>query len=296
MTYTPFKKSTLVRGRLAVTRLGFMTAERLSPALGARAAERLWFRVPATARRNPPDGGQGFEARSHGHIVRGRSWGDGPVVYLVHGWGGQLAHLGALVEPLVERGFRVVGFDAPSHGESDPGAAGAGSTDAAEFGRAFDAVAAVHGPARAVVAHSMGSVVTLLTLKHGWLSTDRLVLVAPMLDIGSLFDGYEQAVGFGPRTRRALERRTERRVGLPVSEFDVLKLATEIERPELLVVHDRDDAETSYQDSVRIVDAWPGARLLGTTGLGHRRLLRHRATVREVVDFVAAPDSSARSA
>ena len=32
--------------------------------------------------------GEPFEVLSHGHVVRGHFWGTGPVVYLVHGWGG----------------------------------------------------------------------------------------------------------------------------------------------------------------------------------------------------------------
>ena len=38
-----------------------------------------------------------------------------------------------------------------------------------------------------------------------------------------------------------------------------------------------------------IAEAWPGARLHTTTGLGHRRILRDAATVAMVSDFLTAP-------
>ena len=53
-----------------------------------------------------------------GQRVAGWSWGDGPAVYLVHGWAGVGGQLAAFVPPLLAGGFRVVTFDAPGHGAS----------------------------------------------------------------------------------------------------------------------------------------------------------------------------------
>ena len=55
----------------------------------------------------------------------------------------------------------------------------------------------------------------------------------------------------------------------------------------LLVVHDRDDATVPWLDGATIADAWPGARLLTTSGLGHRGVARDPAVVSEVVRFVS---------
>ena len=153
-------------------------------------------------------------------MVRGHVWGDGPVVYLVHGWGGRGSQLASFVEPLLAGGFRVVMFDAPAHGDSDPGPAGRGRTHGVEFGKALDAVFAEFGPAEAVVAHSLGTISTYLTLRFGWLSTRRLVLVAPMVAAEPLFDQFQQALGFGARTRRAFDRHLDEFVGVPMAEFD----------------------------------------------------------------------------
>lgn len=46
------------------------------------------------------------------------SWGDGPTVALVHGWGGRAAQMAPLAVRLAESGFRAVAFDVAGHGES----------------------------------------------------------------------------------------------------------------------------------------------------------------------------------
>ena len=282
------QKSTIVR---SVLPQAFRLLEPLAPALGARWATRIWFRIPAASPRGadlPP--GSCFEVQSQGRTVRGTSWGEGPVVYLVHGWGGRGADLAAFVAPLLAHGRRVVMFDAPSHGSSEAGALGRRRTHAVEFGRAFDAVAARFGPAEAVVAHSMGAAVSLLTLKHGWLGTRRIVLVAPMTRLASQLAAFCLVLGIGPRTSARLDRRIERLAGYPVSEFELSGLYDAVGPLPTLLVHDRGDRTTPYTGSLDLATR-TGARLLSTTGLGHHRVLRDPAVVEAVTDFVVGvPD------
>jgi pimeloyl-ACP methyl ester carboxylesterase len=218
-------------------------------------------------------------------VVRGRRWGSGPTVYLVHGWGGQGSQLAGLVAPLLQAHFRVVAFDAPGHGRSDPGAGGPGTGHAVEFGQALDDVAARFGPAHAVVAHSMGAMATLLALKHGWLGSERLVFLAPMDALARYLDQFARQLDIGPRVRDRLERRILARVGYPVSEFDLAKLAREIPPPPLLIVHDRGDRDVPYGNSLQLLQAWPGATLRATEGLGHRRILSDPDVIASVVRF-----------
>ena len=181
----------------------------------------------------------------------------------------------------------MISHDAPSHGSSDRGAH-VGQSHAVEMGRALDAVAAVYGPAHAVVAHSMGGLATGLALRYGWLGTERLALVAPMVRIGDHLPVLEHGLGFGPRTRKHLKRRAYRRVGLAVEDVDFVRLADDIERPELLVIQEREDRWARYASDLQLVEHWEGAQLTTTQGLGHQRILRDDAVARQVVAFVAA--------
>jgi pimeloyl-ACP methyl ester carboxylesterase len=276
------QKSTIVRS--------FGVLERVAPAVGARWAETLWFAVPRARAR--PDRqaapGQPFRLEVAGHTVAGETWGAGPPVYLVHGWGGWGWQLDGFVAPLVERGHRVVAFDAPSHGASDPGPAGPGRSTILEFADALEAVVAANGPAHALVAHSLGATAAAFAIRGG-LPVERAAFLAPMADPLPYTRTFAARLGFGERVRTRLVDRLERRVGLPLSAFDVPAMAREVATPPLLLVHDRQDAETAWSDSAAIAHAWPDARLVTTSGLGHRRLLRAPAVVAEVVGFVAAP-------
>jgi pimeloyl-ACP methyl ester carboxylesterase len=80
-------------------------------------------------------------------------WGSGPVIYLVHGWGGRRGQLDSFVAPLVQSGHTVVAFDAPSHGDSAPGMFGRGRGLLTEFSAALGAVVRHFGPAYGVIAH-----------------------------------------------------------------------------------------------------------------------------------------------
>jgi pimeloyl-ACP methyl ester carboxylesterase len=292
---TRHKKSTIVRiGRvvlprltLAMVRAAFWLLERSAPALGARWAERLWFTIPRG--RGPgqrrPDGERFRLPVRDGWSVTGWSWGDGDPVYLVHGWGGSAGQLGAFVEPLLRAGYRVVAFDAPSHGASPPGPSGPRSSTLLEFAAALRAVAGVHGPAHAVVAHSLGCTATAIAMRDG-LAATRLAFVAPLVEVVPYTHGFASRFGFGERVRTRMVRRFERRFGMPMSSFDLTATARQPTPPPLLVAHDRDDRETRWPDSRALSRAWPNARLLTTSGLGHRRILSEREVVAEVVRFV----------
>jgi pimeloyl-ACP methyl ester carboxylesterase len=54
----------------------------------------------------------------------------------------------------------------------------------------------------------------------------------------------------------------------------------------LLVVHDEGDDVVPFADGAALAAAWPGARLVRTTGLGHRAVLRAAGVIDEVVQFV----------
>ena len=192
------------------------------------------------------------------------------------------------MEPLVAAGHRVVVWDGPSHGRSDPGPTGPGRSHAVEFADALAVVADVYGPARAVVAHSMGAMATMVALRQGRLAAERLVFVAPMHELRSYLDQFAAGLGLGRRARRRLDASLEARVGMLVEDFALLGMAERTTAPPLLVVHDRDDRRLAWAASVELVERWPQARLVTTEGLGHSRLLGDGAVHEEIVRFVRA--------
>ena len=273
---------------LAFVRAGLYVSSRVSLALAARWAERLFFTPPRprASRTRMPAGAQRLEiafGAGSGRIAVW-SWGSGPIVYLVHGWGGRAEQLGAFVAPLLARGFRVVAVDGPGHGAS-PGRRSSGP----EIGRALAAVVAQFGPASGVVAHSLGAAAVTFAMREG-LAVGRAAFVGPPADPLTWVARFASELGLGPAVMAEMKRRSEARIKARWEDLPLVPLHGVLTPPPLLVVHDRDDLEVSWNDGVSVAAAWPGARLLETEGLGHRRVLRDPLVVAAVSAFLAADE------
>ena len=296
--YISMEKSTIVRSYpdpwyRPLVRLGNRIFSALAPELAARLAERL-FLTPPRPRRPAAETELIAGARARPTYVGGRrietwTWGAGPSVLLVHGWGGRGAQLGAFVGPLVARGFSVVTFDAPGHGASDPG-----MVTMPEMTAAIRKVAASHGPLAGLIAHSVGAVTATRALYEG-LEVGAAVYVGPAADLVTPAVQFTEALGFSRTLRERMHQRIEARVREPWSRFDVTALASALDTP-LLVIHDRGDAEVPWQHGTAITRAWRGAEMLMTDALGHRRILRAPDVVTAAVAFIAARSAERRQA
>lgn len=267
-------------------------AQSIAPGVVAWLGERLFFtpsrRLLTAEARVLLERGRRFSLPVEGRRVEGWRWGQGPVVYLVHGWGEHSGRVSAFVQPLLDRGFSVVAFDAPGHGES-----GRGMSSMPEFARALRAVAAVYGSPHAIVAHSLGAAATALAT-HWGLRPRRLVLLSPPADPGSYVTPFAESLGLSQDVVRRLRDRSESRLRLQWSELDVRRMAPAGPFP-LLVVHDRDDRTVPFAEGAAIADTWDG-ELHETNGLGHNGVLRDPAVVEKVADFVAEDGESHRPA
>jgi pimeloyl-ACP methyl ester carboxylesterase len=282
------EKSTIDRLRPlpvpAALRAGFRLAGSVAPGLAVSAARRLFF-TPPRPRRRPEQsgvlaGGRRLEiATSEGRIAAW-SWGRGPSVLLLHGWGGHAGQLAPFVAPLRRRGFRVVAFDLPGHGES----AGR-QASIRHFARAIGEGAEAFGPLAGIVAHSFGGAAATLAFDHG-LYARAAVFVAPPSRFDSFFARAAAGFGLDGRLRGRLERRAEEWVGLRFAEVEPRSLASHQDAP-LLVVHDRGDDEVPFEEGEELARLWPGAELQLTDGLGHYRILRDPDVLDRAASFLA---------
>jgi pimeloyl-ACP methyl ester carboxylesterase len=267
--------------RARALRAGAACLSAAAPGLAAMAAERLFLTPPRPRRRRVPRvlaGADAFALTAAGGTVRGWRIGEGPAVLLVHGWGGRASQLLPLAEPLLGAGCSLVTFDAPAHGLSSGRIA-----SAVHFAAAIEAVATRVSP-RAVVAHSMGAASTALAIARG-LPLDVAVFVGPARSPEPFFEHFCEALRLPVGVSTGVRRRLTARLGIAMEDLDVARVAAAARVP-LLVVHDRDDREVAWYDGAAIAAAWPRARLVTSTGLGHRRILRDEAVQREVSAFV----------
>jgi pimeloyl-ACP methyl ester carboxylesterase len=248
---------------------------RMAPAWTARAVIARILRTRRPLALGAPElrtGARRVELDLGEHRGLGFVMGEGPRVYLLHGWDGSAADLAPIAGALADHGFRAVVLEAPGHGEA-PGA----TSNVVLLARTLEAAIAAEGPAHAVVAHSFGGAAAVLARSLG-VRVGRVALVAPEPEPGHYIDAAG-AIG-GESFRRRLHDEMRRRVGLAPSEVGFSATLGDL-RP--LVIHDLRDRQVPFR---RIVRAVP--RVLRTEGLGHRRVLTHPAVVRAVVDYVSS--------
>ena len=222
--------------------------------------------------------------------LKGFAAGRGPVVLLVHGWGERAATLGALVRPLVDAGYRVIGIDLPAHGSS-PGRTTNILEEADALRTIVDELDSVHG----VIAHSMGGAITAHALEQG-MPIDRVAFVAPAVRLDSAMEVFAEVSGLPPLAIEGLQEDIERRFGASVWEDFAADRAAADMRVPALVVHDVDDVQVPYADGERLAAAWPGAKLVTTEGLGHMRILGDARVHRALLDHLAGVEADAVSA
>lgn len=255
----------------------------LAPDLTARVARRELLRPrragwARAAGRDAPEGAVPVTFR-FGHA--GLRWGStGPVVLMMHGWGGRAAQFHAIAQALAARGLQAIALDGPAHGRTRFGLA-----HPASFAEALHEAAAELRDVHAVVGHSMGAGAALLALSEG-LATNRAVSIAAAARMTEVLWRFAAAFGLPEGAGRRFVQGVERAVGRPAAELDVARMARGITVPGL-VVHDLADRQVPYVDAQRVLAAWPSARLVTTDGLGHNRILSDASVVATVADFVA---------
>lgn len=257
--------------------------ERVHPAWTGPLAERLFITPPrhAPSRREREAMG-GFAPLSipfPGGDLRAYSRGEGPLVLLLHGWGGRGGQLRAFASALADAGFRAVAVDAPAHGGS-PGR----QASIPHFAAALLAAEAHLGPVHGVIGHSLGGISTLEALGKG-LGARRAVLVAAPAHPRRFYRQLLGHLGVAEARWPELEAAFERRIGRPWEAVEAPALARLAPIP-TLVIHDREDREVPLAEAEDTAASHPEVQLLPTTGLGHRRILKDRDVVHAAVRFL----------
>jgi pimeloyl-ACP methyl ester carboxylesterase len=255
----------------------------LTPKGAAALAERLFFTAPRAhltrAMRTQIERGRPFTVTVEQHRIAGWSWGDGPVVYLVHGWGSRGGRLAAYVPPLLEAGFRVVTYDGLGHGASE-----GRLSSMPQLARTLRAVATAIGPAQGLIAHSLGASAATLAMDWG-LDVSRAVFVAPAADPVGFTLRWAALIGLRPDVLARLKASSERRLAFSWDDLEVRLMARRRTTP-LLVIHDALDPVVPWSEGAAIVDAWPKGRLVTTRNLGHSGVVRASQVVAQAVEFL----------
>lgn len=256
----------------------------LSPWLAGQWVNFLWYRThPVIVRPREQcllDEAEWKTMRFQGQTVQYYSWGNGPAVLLVHGWNGRAAQMTPIARALTECGFRVVAFDAPAHGKS------AGTrTELPIISGVIGQLAEQSGPFSAAVTHSFGGMCLMHAIHQG-VSVERIVCIAPPLDVKTLVDQFAKILQLNKKTVEIQKRLLEKRFGKNM--WRLFSMTGWVENLDIrgLIVHDEQDSYVSVSDGKLIARTWPNSELLLTTGLGHNSILKSRTTIERLTAFL----------
>jgi pimeloyl-ACP methyl ester carboxylesterase len=276
---------------LRALKLWFSLESRFAPTSAESRAARMFVTPPRHKRRasrhyeatsvsvDLPTQNLDITDRQSGVRVSATTFGDGPLVMLLHGWGGAASDMVPLASAFASAGHRSVVFDMPGHGRS-PGR----ESSLVEFMRAMRAVVGALGMPEIIVGHSFGGSAAVFGITELGFPVRRAVLISPAPGPAYYVDRFTRTIGLPPERAVGMMRRVVERVGRSVESLDALVAARTAAVP-AIIFHDPADREVPYEFAVHMADAWTGSRLVPAPSLGHKRILRDPATIAAAVDF-----------
>jgi pimeloyl-ACP methyl ester carboxylesterase len=216
--------------------------------------------------------------------ITGYQWnkGAGPKALIIHGFESSAINFEQYVQPLLDKGYEVLAFDAPAHGRSS------GKQMNALIYRNFIQYIEQHfGPVQFFIAHSFGGLALCLALAELEITLQRkLVLIAPVTEtvssINIFFDFFHLK---NPHVRQEFDKLIVRIGGQPLAWFSIGRTLTNLPYP-ILWLHDEDDLITPLADARKIKEQnLANIRFVITKGLGHRRIYRDEEMQKRVIDF-----------
>ena len=211
------------------------------------------------------------------------TWGQrGPAILLMHGWGGARAQMTGFVEPLLSAGYRVVAYDQPAHGESD-----GKITNLLEIAPTMDLIKAKEGNFDVIIAHSFGTLITSYALvERNFPPPAKLVYFGAFNRLLDSLLRFQVLANLPDELIEGLRNMIYVNFGRDVLDAIVNETLTPQINIPALMFHDVADNVTPIEDSRAIAKAWNSARLIETSGLGHRGALQSKEIHEQVVKFL----------
>lgn len=204
-------------------------------------------------------------------------------VMLLHGFSSSAFNFFKYVEPLEHKGYEVLAFDAPAHGESE-----GNTVNAVDYSEMIKKVINLYGPVDAFIGHSFGGIAISLAIEqlpHD--ANTKIVLIAPATETVTAIEGAFNMLGIRNNTiRQEFDKIIFETSGKEVSWYSIRRAMNHISAS-VLWIHDEDDDITPLSDALQVkADGHPNIRFLITKGLGHRKIYRDEDTVNAVVKFL----------
>ncbi|MFT5520664.1 MAG: hypothetical protein ACI9IA_001258 [Enterobacterales bacterium] len=256
------------------------------PSLAARVAIEL-FLTPGTAKRRAEE----YELLKTAEELRfssgciGHGWGEGPVVFLCHGWGSRGTRFFNLIPQIVAQGYKVVVWDAPAHGFS-PGR----KTNLPKIAEllAEDLKHSTFEPV-AFVGHSMGGAILGVMQKYHRKLPSKVVIVASPTRINKVFERFFAMLKLSPKAQQIFTTTVAIKSGYTFDDLSLVNCDLG-KTTQALVLHDTGDSEVPYSDFLALRELWDKSIFETTEDLGHRRILDDQSVINKIITYLGKAD------
>ena len=199
------------------------------------------------------------------------TWGntEAPMAFLVHGWEGQAGNFGSLVAILLEAGYQVKAFDAPSHGHSSKGA-----TNMSQFSKLVSQLLEQYRP-NMVISHSFGSVTSVMALSENQdIPVEKWIMVTTPHDFKDRVNQIQDLVKVSDRTMSKVIQKVESDFGTTIDKMNMEYFSDKVGHVrETVIIHSRNDKILPIE-SARIANAQlKQSRLIELDDYGHYSIL-----------------------
>lgn len=203
-------------------------------------------------------------------------------ILILHGFGSAAHKFEHYAAPLVQKGYEVLAFDAPAHGESE-----GTRTNAIEYSEMIKKVMEEYSPVKNFIAHSFGGIALSLALEN--IPHDesvRIVFIAPATETTSAVDSAFTMLKIkNKEVRNEFDKLILEISGKETAWFSIRRAMHQI-KASILWIHDELDDITPWSDAQKVKeDNHTNINFVITKGLGHRKIYHDEAIITKVTGF-----------
>lgn len=217
------------------------------------------------------------------------SWGSGPCVVLVHGWGGCAAQWHKLAETISKLGFRVLALDVTAHGQSE------GSV--VTFRNYATDLKLLHNYLQtdiyAYIGHSAGGLGMMAARYLEGLTAKKFVCIATPSYPYPPIKVIKKKISVSDDVIALYKKYLARQFSCAWEEITE-KCFSYQNGSELLLIYDSEDRYLDAGDAQAILRHWPSALQIRADGIGHEKLIKSEDSIKQIGIFLKTqvPSSS----
>ncbi|MGC4103765.1 alpha/beta hydrolase [Ferruginibacter sp.] len=228
---------------------------KLIAALSKRKAAEKAFEIFCTPfarykRKSPPEVAVPTTFISSNITINGYKWNPAQQkkALILHGFSSAAYKFDSYAAMLVQKGYEVLSFDAPAHGDS-----GGKTTNAIEYSEMIQKAVELYGPIDSFIAHSFGGIALSLAMEIIPHNADtKIVLIAPATETTSAIDGAFAMLGIkDAAVRKEMDQLVFEKAGHYPEWFSIKRAVKNI-KAQLLWIHDEDDDITPLKDALEV--------------------------------------------